>query len=68
MDGLAKKGEDASHFQLDLHQGDRTVFLRFGFEGVVYKYLIPTFVRSLAPCTFSKCVEAALPPSVSILG
>ena len=37
-------------------------FLRFAFEGTAYEYLVLPFGLSLAPRTFSKCVEAALAP------
>ncbi len=35
-------------------------FLRFAFEGVAYQVL--PFGLSLAPCTFTKCMNAALSP------
>lgn len=35
-------------------------FLGFAFQGTAYKYNRLPFGCSLAPCTFSKCVEVAL--------
>ena len=35
-------------------------FLRFAFEGVAYQYTVLLFRLSLAPCTFTKCMDAAL--------
>jgi len=37
-------------------------FLCFAFMGVAYKYQCLAFGYSLALCTFSKCMEAALEP------
>ncbi len=37
-------------------------FLRFAFEGVAYQYTVLPFGLSLAPCTFTKCMDAALSP------
>ncbi len=37
-------------------------FLRFAFEGVAYQYTVLPFGLSLAPRTFTKCVDAALSP------
>ncbi|KAI2662214.1 ORF V: Enzymatic polyprotein [Labeo rohita] len=37
-------------------------FLRFAFEGVAYQYTVLPFGLSLAPCTFTKCMDAALFP------
>ncbi len=35
-------------------------FLRFAFEGVAYQYTVLPFGLSLAPRTFTKCMDAAL--------
>ncbi|KAI2668545.1 Gag-Pro-Pol polyprotein [Labeo rohita] len=37
-------------------------FLRFAFEGVAYQYTVLPFGLSLAPRTFTKCMDAALVP------
>ncbi len=37
-------------------------FLRFAFEGVAYQYTVLPFGLSLAPRTFTKCMDAALSP------
>ncbi len=37
-------------------------FLRFAFEGVAYQYTVLSFGLSLAPRTFTKCMDAALSP------
>ncbi len=37
-------------------------FLRFAFEGVVYQYKVLLFGLSLAPRTFTRCMDAALSP------
>ncbi len=37
-------------------------FLRFAIEGVAYQYKVPPFELSLAPCTFTRCMDAALSP------
>ncbi|KAL0186275.1 hypothetical protein M9458_017945, partial [Cirrhinus mrigala] len=37
-------------------------FLRFAFEGVAYQYTVLPFGLSLAPRTFTKCMDAALLP------
>ncbi len=37
-------------------------FLRFAFEGVAYQYKVLPFGLSLAPCTFTRCMDAALSP------
>ncbi|KAL0173136.1 hypothetical protein M9458_033447, partial [Cirrhinus mrigala] len=37
-------------------------FLRFAFEGVAYQYTVLPFALSLAPRTFTKCMDAALLP------
>ncbi len=37
-------------------------FLRFAFEGVAYQYTVLTFGLSLAPRTFTKCMDATLSP------
>ncbi len=37
-------------------------FLRFAFEGVAYQYTVLPFGLSLAPRTFTKCMDAAISP------
>ncbi len=37
-------------------------FLRFAFEGVAYQYTVLPFGLSLAPRTFTKCMDVALSP------
>ncbi|KAL0157079.1 hypothetical protein M9458_048325, partial [Cirrhinus mrigala] len=37
-------------------------FLRFAFEGVAYQYTVLPFSLSLAPRTFTKCMDVALSP------
>ncbi len=37
-------------------------FLRFAFEGVAYQYTVLLFGLSLAPRTFTRCMDAALSP------
>ncbi len=37
-------------------------FLRFTFDGVAYQYTVLPFGLTLAPRTFSKCMDAALSP------
>ncbi len=37
-------------------------FLRFTFEGVAYQYKVQPFGLSMAPCTFTRCMDAALSP------
>ncbi|KAI2662207.1 Transposon Ty3-I Gag-Pol polyprotein [Labeo rohita] len=37
-------------------------FLRFAFRGEAYQYRVLPFGLALSPCTFTKCVDAALAP------
>ncbi|KAL0176407.1 hypothetical protein M9458_028737, partial [Cirrhinus mrigala] len=37
-------------------------FLRFAFRGEAYQYRVLPFALALSPCTFTKCVDAALAP------
>ncbi|KAI2647325.1 Transposon Ty3-G Gag-Pol polyprotein [Labeo rohita] len=37
-------------------------FLRFAFRGEAYQYRVLPFGLALSPCTFTKCVDAALVP------
>ena len=50
-----------AYFHVAIHP-DHRQFLRFAFEGIAYEYLVLPFGLSLAPRTFTKCVEAALAP------
>ena len=36
--------------------------MRFAFDGQVYQYTVPPFGLSLAPRTFTKCMDTALAP------
>ncbi len=36
--------------------------LRFAFRGKAYQYWVLSFGLALSPCTFTKCVDAALAP------
>ncbi|KAL0153346.1 hypothetical protein M9458_051342 [Cirrhinus mrigala] len=47
------------HIQIAPHQRR---FLRFTFEGVAYQYTVLPFGLSLAPRTFTKCMDMALSP------
>ncbi len=47
------------HIQIAPHHGR---FLRFAFEGVAYQYTVLPFGLSLAPRTFTRCMDAALSP------
>lgn len=48
-----------TYFPVPIFKAHRTI-LRFTFMDVAYKYQCLPFSYSLAPCTFSKCIEAAL--------
>ncbi len=47
------------HIQVAPHHRQ---FLRFTFEGVAYQYKVLPFGLSLAPRTFTRCMDAALSP------
>ncbi len=47
------------HIQVAPH---RRLFLRFAFEGVAYQYKVLLFGLSLAPCPFTRWMDAALSP------
>ncbi len=47
------------HIQVSPHHRR---FLRFTFEGVAYQYKVLPFGISLASCTFTRCMDAALSP------
>ncbi len=47
------------HIQIAPHHRP---FLRFAFEGVAYQYTVLPFGLSLAPRTFTKCMDAAISP------
>ncbi len=42
------------------------LFLRFPFEGVAYQYKVLPFGLSLAPRTFTQCMDAAFSPSETV--
>ncbi|XP_066524828.1 uncharacterized protein [Hoplias malabaricus] len=50
-----------AYFHIAIHP-DHRKYLRFAFEGVAYEWLVLPFGLSLAPRTFTKCMEAALAP------
>ena len=50
-----------AYFHVPVRQAHRK-FLRFAFMGMAYEYQCLPFGYSLAPRTFSKCVETALEP------
>ncbi len=50
------------HIQIAPH---RMCFLRFALEGTAYQYPVLLLQLALAPCTFSKCMDAALSPPQS---
>lgn len=50
-----------AYFHVALHP-DHRQFLSFVFMGMAYGYLVLPFSLSIAPHTFTKCVEAALAP------
>ncbi|XP_059892735.1 uncharacterized protein LOC132446441 [Gadus macrocephalus] len=50
-----------AYFHVPVRQAHRK-FLRFVFMGMAYEYQCLPFGNSLAPRTFSKCVETALEP------
>ena len=47
------------HIQINPHHRP---FLRFAFEGQAYQYTVLPFDLSLAPRTFTKCMDRALSP------
>ncbi|XDV44991.1 hypothetical protein PO909_013179 [Leuciscus waleckii] len=50
-----------AYFQIQIGSRHRR-FLRFAFEGQAYQYTVRPFGFSLAPRTFTKCMDAALAP------
>ncbi|CAM4657101.1 unnamed protein product [Leuciscus chuanchicus] len=50
-----------AYFQIQIAPHHRP-FLRFAFEGLSYQYTVLPFGLSLAPRTFTKCMDAALAP------
>ncbi len=50
-----------AYFHVAIH-ADHRQFLWFAFEGIAYEYLVLPFGLSLAPRTFTKCIEVALAP------
>ena len=50
-----------AYFQIQIASHHRR-FLRFAFEGQAYQYTVLPFGLSLAPRTFTKCMDAALAP------
>jgi hypothetical protein len=50
-----------AYFHIQINPRHRP-FLRFAFEGQAYQYTVLPFGLSLAPRTFTKCVDAALSP------
>ena len=50
-----------AYFHIPIYPPHRK-FLRFGFKGQVYEYLVLPFGLSLSPRTFVKCTQAAVAP------
>ena len=50
-----------AYFQIPIHPSCWK-YLRFAFEGVAYEFMVLPFGLSLAPRTFTKCMEAVLAP------
>ncbi|XDV29293.1 hypothetical protein PO909_032430 [Leuciscus waleckii] len=50
-----------AYFQIQIASRHRR-YLRFAFEGQAYQYTVLPFGLSLAPRTFTKCMDAALAP------
>ncbi len=50
-----------AYFHISIHP-QYVNFSRFVFEGKAYKYRVVPFDLVLSPCTFTKCVDAALAP------
>ena len=50
-----------AYFHIPIYAPHRK-FLRFGFRGRVYEYLVLPFGMSLSPRTFVKCTNAAIAP------
>ncbi|CAM4649880.1 unnamed protein product [Leuciscus chuanchicus] len=50
-----------AYFQIQIASHHRR-YLRFAFEGQTYQYTVLPFGLSLAPRTFTKCMDAALAP------
>ncbi len=50
-----------AYFHIQVYPHHRR-FLRFAFEGVAYQYKVLPFGLSLAPRTFTRCMDAALSP------
>ncbi|XDV31009.1 hypothetical protein PO909_033786 [Leuciscus waleckii] len=50
-----------AYFQIQIIPRHRP-FLRFAFDGQVYQYTVLPFGLSLAPRTFTKCMDSALAP------
>ncbi len=48
-----------AYFQISIRPCHRK-FLRFAFGGKAYQYWVLPFGLALSPCTFTKCVDAAL--------
>ena len=50
-----------AYFHISIYQAHRK-FLRFGFRGKVYQFLVLPFGLSLSPRVFVKCTQAAITP------
>ena len=50
-----------AYFHVPIYPPHRK-FLRFGFEGKVYEYMVLPFGMSLSPRVFVKCTQAAIAP------
>ena len=54
-----------AYFQVPIHPS-HWKYLRFAFEGEAYEYQVLPFGLSLAPRTFTKCMDAVLKPLSSV--
>lgn len=50
-----------AYFHIPIYPPHRK-FLRFGYKGLIYEYLVLPFGLSLSPRTFVKCSQAAIAP------
>lgn len=50
-----------AYFHIPIYAPQRK-FLRFAFQGTIYKYIVLPFGLSLSPRVFVKCTEAAIAP------
>jgi hypothetical protein len=53
-----------AYFHVPVHPANLR-YLRFAFEGTAYEFIALPFCISLAPRTFTKCMDGALAPLTS---